>query len=100
MKISNSYEEKKNNDNNTTIKKTVLEWSDNTTIGGFPYILRNKNYFLKIMWIVFFLLSSGYCFKLLVQTTIEFFSNPVSVKIQRIKDLDAFFPAISICSKF
>ena len=98
MKISN--EERKSNVNKTNIKATILDWSTSTTVGGFPSILRNKNYFLKLMWIVCFLLSSGYCLKLLVQTTVEFISNPVSVKIQRIKDTDAFFPAISICSKF
>jgi hypothetical protein len=97
-KMINSDEIKEKNDD-PKLTSTLFDWCSNTTIGGFPYIVKNQNYVLKILWLVCFLISTGICLKLLIQTTFEFLSNPVNVNIQRIKDIDAYFPAVSICSK-
>jgi hypothetical protein len=82
------------------IKKAFSEWCKNTTTHGFSPIVRNENYLIKLMWLVCFLISGGLCLQLVVQSTMDYFSYSVNVKTEQVQDRDAYFPSISICSKF
>jgi hypothetical protein len=50
------------------------------------------------MWAVFFLVSSGLCVHLLLESTLEFFSYKVKTNIEVVNDSEANFPVVSICN--
>lgn len=55
------------------IKNLFSEWCQSSTSHGIPNIARTDNLAIRLMWIIAFLCSSGYCCLLLIQTFIEFF---------------------------
>lgn len=86
----------RNKDNE--IKKTFIEWCLVSSTHGISQFVRNDNITIKFMWLIFFLASSGLCITLLIQSMNEFFSFKVNTNIEVINDIDAYFPAITICN--
>ena len=76
----------------------LKEFCLSSTTHAIPNIFRSENIFLKIMWIIFFLLSSGVCLYLIVQSFQDFFSYPVTTTVQIINEPKVVFPTISICN--
>ena len=79
--------------------KTKFEsWCKNTTAHAIPHVIESSNWFLKIMWLIFFLVGFAYCLYLLIQSFVQYFNYSVSVSIQRIQETPIVFPAITICN--
>lgn len=50
------------------------------------------------MWGLFFLVSSGLCIHLLLESTMEYISFKVNTNIEVVNDKEAYFPVVSICN--
>jgi hypothetical protein len=53
---------------------------------------------MTIIWTVFVLCSLSYCFYTIVLTFIAYFNYSVVLKISKVQDLPAIFPAVTICN--
>ena len=53
---------------------------------------------MTIIWTVFVLCSFSYCFYTIVLTFIAYFNYAVVLKISKVQDLPATFPAVTICN--
>lgn len=80
------------------IKTLFVEWCKSSSSHGIPNIASSDNYLIKFMWVICFSVSCGFCGILLVQTIIDFISNPVYVTNEIIEEMPSLFPTISICN--
>ena len=78
--------------------KQLEEWCLSSTTHAIPNICRSQYKLLKIMWLIFFLLSAGYCSYLIALSVQNYFSYPVTTTVQIINDPSVVFPTISICN--
>lgn len=76
------------------LKKLSVE----STSHGIPKIILAKNLYVKIMWLVFFLISVGICVFMIVRTMSQYLSFGVTTQIARINQAEMKFPAVSICN--
>jgi hypothetical protein len=77
--------------------KNILRCTDSTS-HGIPHIVRSQNIAMTIIWTVFVLCSFSYCLFTIVLTFIEYFDYSVVLKISKVQDLPASFPAVTICN--
>lgn len=80
------------------LKTLLIEWASNSTSHGIPNIAKTDRIYLKILWLIFFLLSSSFCFYLIIKCLIEYSQYPVLTNIQLITETPTQFPAITICN--
>ncbi|RMZ98760.1 amiloride-sensitive sodium channel subunit gamma [Brachionus plicatilis] len=69
-----------------------------STIHGFPSILRSKNLYIKIMWILFCVVSTGLCAFMACQNIMNFFKYEVTTKTRIINQYKNIFPTVTICN--
>lgn len=80
------------------LKHLFVEWCKSSSSHGIPNIASTDNLLIRLIWIVCFCISLGYCSILLIQTLFDYLANPVYINIQVIEDIPTLFPAISICN--
>ncbi|CAF0984134.1 unnamed protein product [Brachionus calyciflorus] len=89
----------KNKSKKSEALKILKDCLEASTSHGIPSILRNENLFLKIMWTLFFLLSSGYCIYGLINGFKSYFSFDVNTVLKFYRTSEIEFPTITICNK-
>ena len=99
-KTNEEYNEKPNNEKKIKLilLKQLEEWCLSSTTHAIPNICRSQYNLLKIMWLIFFLLSGGYCSYLIAQSIQNYFAYPVTTTVQIINEPSVVFPTISICN--
>ena len=78
--------------------RQLEEWCLSTTTHAIPNICRSQYRFLKILWVIFFILSSSYCSYLISLSIQDYLKYPVTTTIQIINEPSVVFPTISICN--
>ena len=81
------------------LRETVEEWCKSSTSHGLPNIFRNESYLLKMIWIVCFLASTGYCFYSLYISMVQYFEYQVTSQISQVFESPTEFPTVTICNQ-
>jgi hypothetical protein len=77
--------------------KVILETS---SVHGVPNIVRNKNNLIKLVWVFFFLASSGICGWFVIDIVAKYSKYEVVSKIVVRKERKLAFPIVFICDDF
>ncbi len=77
--------------------KKIKKWAGKTSFHAVPHIAASKNNVIKIIWLIFLLISTGFCGYLLISESVRFFSFNVNTVVQITRDSAAKFPAVTIC---
>lgn len=80
------------------IKELFVEWSLVSTSHGWPSIFRVKRFYLKVMWAICFLASTGYCGFLVIMSIYDYLEYQVVTKIRLVSEKPVTFPAVTICN--
>jgi hypothetical protein len=78
----------------------TLQWEtflNRCTVHGFKNIKENKARFFKTMWLILFLLSSAFCFYLIVSSINSYLNFEVITKIKINQQNSIDFPIIKMC---
>ena len=88
--------EKKDKDNQLKlkIKEKVFEHLSTTHLHGLPHIVRSKYWFMKIFWILFFLLMLGLSLWFIVLAYHNYYTYPVITSINKNVEQHTGFPAV------
>lgn len=70
-----------------------------TTVIGVPNLIKTKKIQIKILWLVSLILSSGFCFYLIIQSILDYSKFEVVTKIEILDQIPSSFPTISICNE-
>jgi hypothetical protein len=84
----------------TDFKSYLKEWSLFSTLTGMPNLARNKNKFIRALWISSFLAGSIYSFYLIMGLIVRFFDYGVLVKIKVVSQSPVEFPAVTFCNLY
>ena len=90
--------EEKNLSIDKNIKNCFKEWCLCSTTHGISSITRNNYKILKFLWILCLIAVTIICGILLYQSLIDYYRYGVNTNIDVVKDLDAYFPTISLCN--
>jgi hypothetical protein len=80
------------------IKDLSIEWILSSTSHGLPNIFRTNQLYLKIVWLIFFLISSIACMFLIIKYMITFYDFEVTVSTKFEHETPIDFPAVTICN--
>jgi hypothetical protein len=80
------------------IKNVVFETTKNSTVHGLPSVVRSQRNGLKLMWLIFFLVSFGVSIFFVVQSIHAYFKYEVVTKISEVYEYPTKFPTVSFCS--
>jgi hypothetical protein len=94
----NSLNDDYSSNKTINIKIMFKEWCELSTTHGIPQIARARNLFLKIMWLIFFIICLSICSYNITNTFIDFITYKVNVNIQTINEAQTDFPAVSFCN--
>lgn len=75
-----------------------MAWSSELTAHGLPLIIRKKNCYAKIIWMLFTALAVGLCCYMVVKTITEYLKYEVVTKIRKEIRFHVKFPIVSICN--
>ena len=81
------------------LKKIISEMALSTSVHAIPNIIRTPHRKLKIIWIIFFLISTGFCLFLVFKSITTYLEFEITTKIKYIYEPKSVFPAITICNK-
>lgn len=80
------------------IKEKFSEWCAFSTTHGIPNISRSDSFVIKIIWFLCLIGSSSYCFYLIVQIFVSYFSFGVLISIKVLEKTPVDFPAVTVCN--
>ena len=93
MQVEKKDREKEN------IKRDLSDFLKKTTIHGLYSIRFAKNNFLRIIWIIFLLISASLCGYSIMKSINDYLSFEVMTKIRDINEIKSIFPTVSICNR-
>jgi len=79
------------------IKEISLELLSSTSIHGIPNIIRTKNLFIRIFWILCFMVAFLLCVFLITQSISSYLLFEVTTKIRIFYEYPSDFPSVTIC---
>ncbi|XP_033756107.1 FMRFamide-activated amiloride-sensitive sodium channel-like [Pecten maximus] len=79
------------------LRRTLREMAENSTIHGLPKIFQSKQTYLKIIWLVVFLATTGYVTYQLSKLFEAYFEWPIKTTV-KLKYNPLQFPAVSFCN--
>jgi hypothetical protein len=86
-------------DKTTLIKERLVELISSSTFHALPNIVKTKSKVVKVMWIVCFLVSSGFCANLVIQSLTNYLKFDVVSLTRAVYEPFSEFPAILLCNK-
>lgn len=75
------------------IKRRMLKLTENSTCHALPNSVRSPHLIVKIVWVLFFVLSCSACSYIIVTSVLKYFDYRVLVKFNLQRELKAEFPA-------
>ena len=78
--------------------ETTKEKLSDSTIHGCAAFFRSEYWTVRFMWLICGLAMIGYCIYMVYMSLTEYFSYSVTVDINRVHELPATFPAVTICN--
>ena len=89
--------------NKISLKKAfitiLIETLTTSTIHGLPNLIRSNRKVVKILWTICFLISSGLCAYLLIESIISYLKFDVVTTVRVLNEPSSEFPAIMLCNK-
>ncbi|CAF1024353.1 unnamed protein product [Brachionus calyciflorus] len=76
------------------IKESIIQ----STSHGIPRIVASDNMLLRIVWILFTIISTGFCAYLIADNIISFYKYEVATKVRQKFELKPKFPSVTICN--
>jgi hypothetical protein len=76
------------------IKERLVEYSQYSSYHGIPNLFRTNNIVVKVLWIIFFLVSAATCFYLTLESIWSYLAYDVTTKIVAIPDAPSTFPEV------
>ena len=80
------------------LKASLKELVLNSTSHGIPQSIRTRHTCIRVMWLVLFVISTGLCSFLIVQSVLQYFEFEVITKVRVINEVESEFPRITICN--
>jgi hypothetical protein len=80
------------------IIKSTKETLESSSIHAIPNIVRNEHYLIKMVWLIFFLVSSSFCAYFIQESIADYLNYDVITKIDIKYETKLKFPIISICN--
>ena len=81
----------------SVFKELVKEFAENSTTHGLGDIYRTKSKFIRALWILCFLVSSGYCFYQLAISVLDYLTYSTISKYHVTNEIPMLFPAVDVC---
>ena len=107
MKLTNGEEKLKNlenilkNDANKLESKTIRKAFDDlvlsTSCHGIPNLFRTDSALLRIIWIIFLIVSTGACGWMITKSVKDFFEYDIITKIEIKQENEMTLPAMTLC---
>ena len=85
--------------NNKNIKKTISNLALSTSCHGIPNFYKTERILLKIIWLLFIIISFIACVLMVTKSVNDYFQYEVTTKIETIQTNSMTLPEISICIK-
>lgn len=79
-------------------QENILKIIDTSSVHGLPNIFRSKSKVNRWVWTIFFLISSGFCSYLVIETLKQYYAHDVNTQIKLVNEIPLAFPSVSICS--
>ncbi|ESO03912.1 hypothetical protein HELRODRAFT_172940 [Helobdella robusta] len=80
------------------IKSEIIKYLENTSVRGLPKILKSKDIFLKLLWLLFFLASTIVLVYLLCLLFNRYYMWPITTQYGEKRDQFLSFPDITVCN--
>lgn len=80
------------------IKSISYEIFVNSTIHGIPSMLRSRNIFIKILWVICFVTSNVCCAFVIIKSLNNYLAFEIVTQINEVNEQSSEFPALSFCS--
>lgn len=77
----------------------LKELALSTSIHAIPSIVRSPRLSIKIFWIIFFIIASGFCSFFIFQSIEQYLNFEVTTRVRYIYEKPMIFPMITICNK-
>ena len=79
-------------------KLKFIELAGSSTAHGYPNIFRTKYWSVRLMWLVFFLVSTGLCGFMIYRSLNDYLSYNVVTEVRRYRQIPATFPVVTFCN--
>jgi hypothetical protein len=83
---------------NLKIKENIKSIIEDSTVHGLPRVLKSNSLISKIVWTIFFCLSSSCCVYLIISAIFSFLQYSVVTTIETITEIPADLPVVTICN--
>ncbi len=81
-----------------TIKQKCIELLQASTAHGLPNMVRTKNSLIVLMWSICFLIATGLCSYITIQSLIDYLKFDTVTSINEISENKSQFPTVSFCA--
>ncbi|CAF1103688.1 unnamed protein product [Brachionus calyciflorus] len=85
-------------DKKSVIRQRIQESLIHSTSHGIPSIITSDNWILKVFWIIFTLISTGFCAFSIIQNILNYYKYDVTTKIRFKYEVGSEFPSITVCN--
>lgn len=89
---------KKNTKSNEKIKNAIIDVIQSSSSHGIPNIFKSSNISIKLMWILFTLISAGLFAFMVIDNLMSYFKFEVTTKSRVVFELVSEFPTVTICN--
>ena len=86
------------NTKDTKLIDQLKGFAERSTWHAIPNIAASDRVFVKIIWLVGMIISFSLCLILLIKNLIDFLNFEVETVVEILRDSDALFPTVTICS--
>lgn len=80
------------------LSDTAQGWITSSTLHALPRVFKPSPIYLRVIWLIFFLLSFGCYIWIVTNYFIKFFTWPSNTNIAIINESPSNFPAVTICN--
>ena len=83
--------------NKKELKEKLVSLAERSTFHAIPNIVQTDSTTIKLIWAVCLIMSAGYCAKVLITNTVDYFRYEVETVIKIDRESEAEFPTITLC---
>jgi len=84
-------------ENKVMIKKIIIELLSGSTAHGIPNIVKAKHLVIKIVWLVFFIISTGFGSYFVIDSVLDYLKFQTITTIKVVQEKQSQFPTVSFC---
>lgn len=86
------------NQENPKLSSILLKIIESSTIHGIPSIFRTKRHFMKLIWLVSFIVSVSICSIYIIRAFTEYFDYDTVTKFKIVNEVPTLFPTVTFCN--